>query len=178
MIDYSPYNNSENKNREILSKLAKRANERLRQFEKRGMTEAHVYQRATLYRNRFQAGKKSMSDKAIAAELRRVIEFLNYKTSTIGGYRRYVEASKQALREHGVGDSTLSSREFYDILSSSSFRKLHGVSEEIVQFIDIAHDEGSSWVNIQEAIDDFRKGKTKTLRQLYKSQGLDISDYE
>lgn len=178
MIDYSPSDHTANKNRETLRKLAKRANERLRQFEKHGMTEAHVYQRATLYRHRFQAGCKSMTDKAIAAELRRVVEFLNYKTSTVAGYRRYVNEAKQALRKHGVSEDTLSSREFYDILSSSSFRKLHGVSEEIVQFIDIAHDEGSSWVDIQEAIDDYRKGKTKTLRALYKSQGLDITNYE
>lgn len=178
MIDYSPSEYTESKNRETLRKLAKRANERLRQFEKHGMTEAHVYQRATLYRNRFQAGRKNMSDKAIASELRRVIEFLNYKTSTVAGYRRYVNGAKQSLREHGVSEDTLSSREFYDILASSSFRKLHGVSEEIIQFIDIAHDDGSSWADIQEAIDDYRKGKTKTLRALYKSQGVDITNYE
>ena len=73
--------------------LAKRVNERIRQFEKRKMNSPAFLrikaQLSMMDRKRFTETGRGETEKEIEQNKRLLEQFLNYKTSTIKGYREY-----------------------------------------------------------------------------------------
>ncbi len=97
--------------RAALAKLAKKANRRLLTLERAKAAGKDIIKDALTYahralaaagRKRFEENTKTLSDKQVAAAMRRVSRFLNMETSTLAGQRKYKKAYKayqKKLRE-------------------------------------------------------------------------------
>ena len=112
------------------SKLAKRANTRLKALEERGLTSSPAYQRATwwtgdeLSRMRFSESKKLSPDKAIE-QLEELNAFLGNEYSTISGETAR-QAGLEKLMPEGTKKEKAAMKRFLESDAFSEMKKVIG----------------------------------------------------
>lgn len=164
-------------------KLAKRANQRLRDIEQKGYTDAYVYSeimRAYLMpseRTRFFEGKRNLDIFTLRSELQELKWFLSAKTSTVGGIRKFERETSK--RFENLGSFKSSPENFWKFMSSASVKHLKkmGVSsEELIEFYDFASENKVSLQDILEAVKKFEMNEIDSWDELYESVGLNYID--
>ena len=166
-------------------RLAKRANQRMREIERAGYTDAYVY--ATTMsgylqpteRTRFYEGNRQMDLFTLREELNELRWFLNAKTSTVGGIRAFErETSKQFANLKSFKKSP---DLFWKYMSSASVKHLKKMgysSEELIEFYDFASENKVGYDNIMDALKDFEKGEIDSWDKLYSKVGLSYIEKE
>lgn len=166
-------------------RLAKRANQRMREIERAGYTDAYVY--ATTMsgylqpteRTRFYEGTRQMDLFTLKEELNELRWFLNAKTSTLGGIRAFErETSKQFANLKSFKKSP---DLFWKYMSSASVKHLKKMgysSEELIEFYDFASENRVGYDQIMDALKDFEKGEIDSWDNLYSKVGLSYIEKE
>lgn len=166
-------------------RLAKRANQRMREIERAGYTDAYVY--ATTMsgylqpteRTRFYEGTRQMDLFTLREELNELRWFLNAKTSTVGGIRSFErETSKQFANLKSFKKSP---DLFWKYMSSASVKHLKKMgysSEELIEFYDFASENRVGYDQIMDALKDFEKGEIDSWDNLYSKVGLSYIEKE
>lgn len=166
-------------------RLAKRANQRMREIERAGYTDAYVY--ATTMsgylqpteRTRFYEGTRQMDLFTLREELNELRWFLNAKTSTVGGIRAFErETSKQFANLKSFKKSP---NLFWKYMSSASVKHLKKMgysSEELIEFYDFATENRVGYDQIMDALKDFEKGEIDSWDNLYSKVGLSYIEKE
>lgn len=166
-------------------RLAKRANQRMREIERAGYTDAYVY--ATTMsgylqpteRTRFYEGTRQMDLFTLREELNELRWFLNAKTSTVGGIRSFErETSKQFANLKSFKKSP---DLFWKYMSSASVKHLKKMgysSEELIEFYDFASENKVGYDQIMDALKDFEKGEIDSWDNLYSKVGLSYIEKE
>lgn len=166
-------------------RLAKRANQRMREIERAGYTDAYVY--ATTMsgylqpteRTRFYEGTRQMDLFTLKEELNELRWFLNAKTSTVGGIRAFErETSKQFANLKSFKESP---DLFWKYMSSASVKHLKKMgysSEELIEFYDFASENRVGYDQIMDALKDFEKGEIDSWDNLYSKVGLSYIEKE
>lgn len=166
-------------------RLAKRANQRMREIERAGYTDAYVY--ATTMsgylqpteRTRFYEGTRQMDLFTLREELNELRWFLNAKTSTVGGIRAFErETSKQFANLKSFKKSP---DLFWKYMSSASVKHLKKMgysSEELIEFYDFASENRVGYDQIMDALKDFEKGEIDSWDNLYSKVGLSYIEKE
>ena len=166
-------------------RLAKRANQRMREIERAGYTDAYVY--ATTMsgylqpteRTRFYEGNRQMDLFTLREELNELRWFLNGKTSTVGGIRSFErETSKQFANLKSFKKSP---DLFWKYMSSAAVKHLKKMgysSEELIEFYDFASENGVGYDQIMDALKDFEKGEIDSWDSLYSKVGLSYIEKE
>ena len=166
-------------------RLAKRANQRMREIERAGYTDAYVY--ATTMsgylqpteRTRFYEGTRQMDLFTLKEELNELRWFLNAKTSTVGGIRVFErETSKQFANLKSFKKSP---DLFWKYMSSASVKHLKKMgysSEELIEFYDFASENRVGYDQIMDALKDFEKGEIDSWDNLYSKVGLSYIEKE
>lgn len=156
--------------------LAKVANSRILGLERakshitgNALIEGHQYNIIMDYlesrgKRRFSESRtKKFTEHELKMEITVLENFLEMKTSTVGGSRRAEEKTVTKFIEKGIPEDIASSKEFYDFLSSATFENLvrnTTDSEDIIDLIYRASDEGYSLSQILEEFENF-KGRTR-----------------
>lgn len=166
-------------------RLAKRANQRMREIERAGYTDAYVY--ATTMsgylqpteRTRFYEGARQMDLFTLREELNELRWFLNAKTSTVGGIRSFErETSKQFANLKSFKKSP---DLFWKYMSSASVKHLKKMgysSEELIEFYDFSTENRIGYDDIMSALKDFEKGEIDSWDNLYNKVGLSYIEKE
>lgn len=165
----------------IRLKYAKIANARLRSLERAGR-DVFAYDVATRYtgrtRNskRFSESKKfSENPRDLMRDIDALTQFLNSQTSTVRGQKK-LENEKINNFEKKLGVSIPDKREFWNFLSGSSFQDLRGSrkgdSNYFVDFYVRSKEEGYSLDEINQALDEYRRGEVKGIDELFNQTGL------
>lgn len=166
-------------------RLAKRANQRMREIERAGYTDAYVY--ATTMsgylqpteRTRFYEGTRQMDLFTLREELNELRWFLNAKTSTVGGIRAFErETSKQFANLKSFKKSP---DLFWKYMSSASVKHLKKMgysSEELIEFYDFASENRVGYNQIMDALKDFERGEIDSWDNLYSRVGLSYIEKE
>lgn len=166
-------------------RLAKRANQRMREIERAGYTDAYVY--ATTMsgylqpteRARFYEGTRQMDLFTLKEELNELRWFLNAKTSTVGGIRAFErKTSKQFANLKSFKKSP---DLFWKYMSSASVKHLKKMgysSEELIEFYDFASENRVGYDQIMDALKDFEKGEIDSWDNLYSKVGLSYIEKE
>lgn len=164
-------------------KLAKRANQRLRDIERAGMTDAYVYSeimRAYLLpseRTRFFEGTRKLDIFTLRSELQELKWFLSAKTSTVGGIRKFERDTSKRFEK--LGSFKTNPENFWKFMSSASVKHLKkmGVSsEELIEFYDYATENKVSYADILEAVNKFEMNEIDSWDELYNGVGLNYID--
>lgn len=164
---------------DLRRRLAKRANQRLRDIERAGFTSAYVY--ATTMssylqpteRRRFYEGRRQMDLFTLREELNELRWFLSARTSTVGGIRSFERETTR--RFQGYTSFKQSPDQFWKFLSSETvkhLKKLGYSSEELIEFYDFATENKVSYEDIMNAVKQFEKGKIEAWDELYEEVGL------
>ena len=162
---------------ETRRRLAKRANSRLLRLERAGLDTIHVYKTTMNYL--LDDGKMRFSERrnvdiyTLKSDLAELGPFLNAKTSTVGGYRKYERQVRKTLKE----EYGIDSGEFDDFIAfmstESAKRSLNQVSSEfLVEFFDTASDEGVSIEQVKDALREYNEGKIEGWDEVYEYVGL------
>ena len=166
-------------------RLAKRANQRMREIERTGYTDAYVY--ATTMsgylqpteRTRFYEGTRQMDLFTLREELNELRWFLNAKTSTVGGIRAFErETSKQFANLKSFKKSP---DLFWKYMSSASVKHLKKMgysSEELIEFYDFTTENRVGYDQIMGALKEFEKGEIDSWDNLYSKVGLSYIEKE
>lgn len=160
-------------------RLAKRANQRLRDIERAGYTDAYVY--ATTMsgyllpseRTRFFEGTRNLDLRSLKTELNELRWFLNAKTSTVGGIRKFERQTSQKFAK--LGSFQKNPDLFWKYMSSASvkhLKKLGYSSEELIEFYDFATENRVGYDDIMNALSDFDQKKINSWDELYSRVGL------
>lgn len=166
-------------------RLAKRANQRLREIERAGYTDAYVY--ATVMsgylqpteRIRFHEGKRQMDLFTLREELNELRWFLNAKTSTVGGIRAFERETSSKFAS--LFSFQKSPDLFWKYMSSASVKHLKKMgysSEELIEFYDFASENKVGYTEIMNALKDFEKGEIDSWDNLYSKVGLSYIEKE
>lgn len=160
-------------------RLAKRANQRLRDIERTGYTDAYVYA-STMSgyllpseRTRFFEGTRNLDLRSLKTELDELRWFLNAKTSTVGGIRKFERETSQKFAE--LGSFQKNPDLFWKYMSSASvkhLKKLGYSSEELIEFYDFATESRVGYDDIMSAVRDFEQKKLDSWDELYSRVGL------
>ena len=166
-------------------RLAKRANQRMREIERAGYTDAYVYATTmsgylqATERTRFYEGTRQMDLFTLKEELNELRWFLNAKTSTVGGIRSFErETSKQFANLKSFKKSP---DLFWKYMSSASVKHLKKMgysSEELIEFYDFASENRVGYDQIMDALKDFEKGEIDSWDNLYSKVGLSYIEKE
>ena len=85
------------------------------------------------------------------------------KSSTVGGMHEIEKARIKKFESKGIHFAT--TKEFYDFMNSESFKYLveHNIftSETLIEIFQQAADEGTSFRDIQDALDSYRRKAKK-----------------
>lgn len=166
-------------------RLAKRANQRMREIERAGYTDAYVY--ATTMsgylqpteRTRFYEGTRQMDLFTLREELNELRWFLNAKTSTVGGIRAFERETSQQFT--ALPSFQQSPELFWKYMSSASVKHLKKMgysSEELIEFYDFASENRVGYDQIVDALKDFEKGEIDSWDNLYSKVGLSYIEKE
>lgn len=160
-------------------RLAKRANQRLRDIERAGYTDAYVYA-STMSgyllpseRTRFFEGTRNLDLRSLKTELDELRWFLNAKTSTVGGIRKFERQTSEKFAE--LKSFQKSPDLFWKYMSSASvkhLKKLGYSSEELIEFYDFTTESRVGYDDIMSAVRDFEQKKFDSWDELYSRVGL------
>lgn len=166
-------------------RLAKRANQRLRDIERAGYTDAYVYSTTmsgyllATERSRFYEGTREMDLFTLREELNELRYFLSAKTSTVGGIRAFErKTSKQFAK---LPSFQKSPDLFWKYMSSASVKHLKNMgysSEELIEFYDFAAENKVGYDQIMIALKEFEKGEIDSWDNLYEKLGLSYIEKE
>ena len=159
------------------------ANERLRALEKADMA-VYAYDVATHYTRmtrgsrRFSESKKFSEDPAVLKrEIDALTTFLTSRTSTISG-QKAVNRQKMQTFERKFGANIDGKREFWNFLSSATFQALRrarrGDSDFYIEFYLRSKETGLSNEQIDELLDEYRKGEISGIDELFEEANLNF----
>ena len=165
-------------------RLAKRANQRLREIERAGYTEAYVY--ATTMsgylqpteRTRFYEGASQMDLFTLREELNELRWFLNAKTSTVGGIRAFERKTSEQFAN--LPSFQKSPDLFWKYMSSASVKHLKALgysSEELIEFFDYATENRVGYDEIMRSLKDFERNEIDSWDKLYERVGLSYIEH-
>ena len=166
-------------------RLAKRANQRLRDIERAGYTDAYVYA-STMSgyllpseRTRFFEGARNLDLRSLKTELNELRWFLNAKTSTVGGIRKFERQTSEKFAE--LKSFQKNPDLFWKYMSSAAVKHLKRLgysSEELIEFYDFATENKVGYDDIKDALEEFEERKIKGWDELYKKVGLSYIEKE
>lgn len=166
-------------------RLAKRANQRLRDIERAGYTDAYVYA-STMSgyllpseRTRFFEGARNLDLRSLKTELNELRWFLNAKTSTVGGIRKFERQTSEKFAE--LKSFQKNPDLFWKYMSSAAVKHLKRLgysSEELIEFYDFATENKVGYDDIMDALEEFEERKIKGWDELYKKVGLSYIEKE
>lgn len=159
------------------------ANERLRALENADMA-VYAYDVATHYTRmtrgsrRFSESKKFSEDPAVLKrEIDALTTFLTSRTSTISG-QKAVNRQKMQTFERKFGANIDGKREFWNFLSSATFQALRrarrGDSDFYIEFYLRSKEKGLSNEQIDELLDEYRKGEISGIDELFEEANLNF----
>lgn len=124
-LDYDTFMNlSRSEMAVVTSRLASAANKRLRNFEKKGLTESPAYQKAMKSGGNFSVKGKDLN--ALRAEYKRVRQFTESKVSTVKEWRKTKKEIVENLQKKGVNITNESFEDFFN-----AFHKLAEMSPDV-----------------------------------------------
>lgn len=178
---------------EIRRKLAKRANNHLRDLSRNSSPiTGEVYNSygaavdALDYlknRNRRYFSEQralTMNRRTLKAEITRLQAFLSAPSHSVRGQRRIEEHRMKTFEANGIHFA--GNREFYEFLNSGAFHDLSKIidSDKIVEAYELAREKGESHDevvnNLQESLRSFREGEKATLKNLWRHTGISPFD--
>lgn len=179
---------------EIRHKLAKRANNSLRDLAKNSSpitgevynsygaaVDALDYLKARNRRYFSESLTLTENRTVLKAEIQRLQYFLTRPSHTVKGQREIEQKRIETFEKKGIHFA--SSKEFYQFLNSGAFqslRKLQYSSEQLIEDYERAREQSMTNDQVMEklskALDAFRKGEKVTQKNLWKH--LDISPFD
>lgn len=179
---------------EIRRKLAKRANNSLRDLSRNSSpitgevfnsygaaVDALDYLKARNRRYFSESLNLTENRTVLKAEIQRLQYFLTRPSHTVKGQQEIEQKRITTFEEKGVHFA--GNKEFYQFLNSSAFqslRKSQYSSEQLVEDYERAREKGLTHEQVMErlkgAIDDFRQGEKVTQKNLWKH--LDVSPFD
>lgn len=179
---------------EIRRKLAKRANNSLRDLAKNSSpitgevynsygaaVDALDYLKARNRRYFSESLTLTENRTVLKAEIQRLQYFLTRPSHTVKGQREIEQKRIETFEKKGIHFA--SSKEFYQFLNSGAFqslRKLQYSSEQLIEDYERAREQSMTNDQVMEklsnALDAFRKGEKVTQKNLWKH--LDISPFD
>lgn len=179
---------------EIRRKLAKRANNSLRDLSRNSSpitgevynsygaaVDALDYLKARNRRYFSESLNLTKNRTVLKAEIQRLQYFLTRPSHTVKGQQEIEQKRITTFEEKGVHFA--GNKEFYQFLNSSAFqslRKSQYSSEQLVEDYERAREKGLTHEQVMErlkgAIDDFRQGEKVTQKNLWKH--LDVSPFD
>lgn len=179
---------------EIRRKLAKRANNSLRDLARNSSpitgevynsygaaVDALDYLKARNRRYFSESLTLTENRTVLKAEIQRLQYFLTRPSHTVKGQREIEQKRIETFEKKGIHFA--SSKEFYQFLNSGTFqslRKLQYSSEQLIEDYERAREQGMTNDQVMEklskALDAFRKGEKVTQKNLWKH--LDISPFD
>lgn len=160
-------------------RLAKRANQRLRELERAGYTNSYVYSHLMSgyllpsERTRFFEGSRQLDIYTLKEELEELRAFLSAKTSTVGGIRS--NERRVAEQFKNLSSFKKSPDSFFKFLSSASVQHLKRLgysSEELIEFYNRSVEEQVDYEQVMQAIKEFERGEIKAWDELYERVGM------
>lgn len=179
---------------EIRRKLAKRANNSLRELSRNSSpitgevynsygaaVDALEYLKARNRRYFSESLTLTENRTVLKAEIQRLQYFLTRPSHTVRGQREIEQKRIETFEKKGIHFA--SSKEFYQFLNSGTFqslRKLQYSSEQLIEDYERAREQGMTNDQVLEklsnALDAFRKGEKVTQKNLW--EHLDISPFD
>ena len=172
--------------RKLRKSLAKRANERLRQLERKGY-ERNAYTMAQRYINktrgdnvkRFNEGlMKSANLERLRSDLEELQAFLNTETSTIKGIKALEKRDLQNGKESLVISNE---KEFWDFISSEEFKNAskYASSDKLLELYDkaVTVDETTdrrNYEEFKEALKKYADGTIRTFTELEEEFDVEV----
>lgn len=151
-------NLSPEQQREILPKLKKQANSRLKRIYKQDLySYALKMTKSDLTKKGYFSLKTPTREAGVKNELAAVLRFLNAKTSTIKGIKD--ERKKARERFLKLGFNMKDDEDFYNFINSDYFNDLkrYGDSEKLIEDIDEMMEEGYTVEEIKAAFNVFKE---------------------
>lgn len=168
----------------IRLRYARIANERLRALEKAGRAYwaydvAVSYTQRSRGRNRFNQKKTwSGTKEGLLHEVEELQSFLNMNTSTISGSKRVEQKIVNTFQQNrGIDIDRIGRADFFNFLTflntkSSEYNMIP--SEMAIDFYTRSRDEDIKHEDIISALDEYKKGKIKNLKELYGKFDLSV----
>lgn len=179
---------------EIRRKLAKRANNSLRELSRNSSpitgevynsygaaVDALEYLKARNRRYFSESLTLTENRTVLKAEIQRLQYFLTRPSHTVRGQREIEQKRIETFEKKGIHFA--SGKEFYQFLNSGTFqslRKLQYSSEQLIEDYERVREQGMTNDQVMEklsnALDSFRKGEKVTQKNLW--EHLDISPFD
>lgn len=170
--DFNPRDFTASQLRQLLPRLARRANSRIYRIQKNNIG-YHAYQIAEAFlkergRSYYSIQPSSLSDAEIYAEAENIIEFLNSQSSTKSGVLAINNARIKAFAERGINISYDQAGNFFDFLSSELFKTLSMLvdSDTVVEDYSLALEQGFTEAEIMADYYNFTRSKSMTFEQI------------
>lgn len=180
-----------------LARAAHAANQRLRELERKGLTDEYAYRAVGRYVKEWRPGKKirfpenykTMGEREYYTTLRAIQTFLTSEGSTLTGVseldRKIIGTVREAVNRRqifrGRQTITVSDSELIRFLKSSEFRSLRKMypSDDILEDFSVQIENGRSY---QDIVDEYREYLIESHRSLaelemYRDRGY-IEDRE
>ena len=168
----------------IRLRYAKIANERLRALEKAGRDywaydSAVIYTQRSRGTNRFTQKKKwSGTKEGLLHEVEELQAFLNMKTSTISGSKAVEQKIVDTFkRDHKIDVDSIGRTDFFNFLTflNTKSREHNKIPSEIaIDYYTRSRDKGIKHDVIISALDEYKKGKIKNLKDLFGKFDLSV----
>lgn len=168
----------------IRLRYARIANERLRALEKAGRA-YWAYDVAVSYTQRSRGGTRFSQKKAwsgtkegLLHEVEEMQSFLNMKTSTLTGSKAVEQRIVNTFQQsHGIDIDRIGRSDFFNFLTflntkSSEYNMIP--SEMAIDFYTRSRDGGVKHEDIVSALEEYKKGKIKNLKDLYGEFDLSV----
>lgn len=168
----------------IRVRYARIANARLRALEKAGRNywaydSAVIYTQRSRGANRFTQKKEwSGTKEGLLHEVEELQAFLNMKTSTLSGSKAVEQKIVDTFqRDHGIDVDSIGRADFFNFLTflntkSSEYNMIP--SEMAIDFYTRSRDKGIKHDVIISALDEYKKGKIKNLKDLFGKFDLSV----
>lgn len=172
-----------------LRKLAKRANERIRQLERKEPSSPALKKVQAVLQYRGKQGKGSAGRRfsetgkgtrnEIMSTMKDITDFLNMKTSTVSGTRKLrKEVYQSADEEYGLSEYGITQDEYFEIwneLPDSERDRLFS-SDRVIEIIQsVKQQKPENQYTISELINKIQS--SKSIKDAYKNLGLKM-DYD
>lgn len=168
----------------IRLRYARIANDRLRALEKAGRAYwaydvAVSYTQQSRGRNRFTQKKTwSGTKEGLLHEVEELQSFLNMKTSTLTGSKAVEQRIVNTFQQsHGIDIDHIGRSDFFNFLTflNTKSREYNMIpSEMAIDFYTRSRDDGVKHEDIVNALDEYKKGKIRNLKDLYGKFDLSV----
>lgn len=174
---------------QTLRKLAKRANERIRQLERKEPSSPALKKVQAVLQYRGKQGKGTTGRRfsetgkgtrnEIMSMMKDITDFLNMKTSTVSGTRKLrKEVYQSADEEYGLSEYGITQDEYFEIwneLPDSERDRLFS-SDRVIEIVQsVKQQKPENQYTISEIINEIQS--SKSIKDAYKNLGLKM-DYD